>query len=190
MRVDNVRSDNEIDIQVVTTAEQFMHAIAVRAICFMEETGLSVSQTIDGNDYQATHFVIYAKREPIGATRLRWFRDFAKIERTGFRPAYRNIRILKRTGDVIFRHVAMKGYQLLRELMPSPNTPACGSGCSASNALPGVRPSWRKATSRTSSWSGEYRLCQRPSPLQADPKVLFRVEGQWDQPGAFESADG
>jgi hypothetical protein len=63
VRVDNVRSDNEIDIQVVTTAEQFMHAIAVRAICFMEETGLSVSQTIDGNDYQATHFVIYAKRE-------------------------------------------------------------------------------------------------------------------------------
>jgi len=53
VRVDNVRSDNEIDIQVVTTAEQFMHAIAVRAICFMEETGLSVSQTIDGNDYQA-----------------------------------------------------------------------------------------------------------------------------------------
>jgi hypothetical protein len=62
VRVDTVRSDNEIDIQVVTTAEQFMHAIAVRAICFMEETGLSVSQTIDGNDYQATHFVIYAKR--------------------------------------------------------------------------------------------------------------------------------
>ena len=59
-----------------------------------------MSQTIDGNDYQATHFVIYAKREPIGATRLRWFRDLAKIERTGFRPAYRNIRILKRTGDV------------------------------------------------------------------------------------------
>ena len=76
MRVGTVRSDNEIDIQVVTTAEQFMHAIAVRAICFMEETGLSVSQTIDGNDYQATHFVIYAKREPIGATRLRWFRQF------------------------------------------------------------------------------------------------------------------
>src|SRR6185437_1486930 len=113
VRLDNTRSDNEIDIQVVTTAEQFMHAIAVRAICFMEETGLSVNQTIDGNDYQPTHFVIYAKREPIGATRLRWFRDFAKIERTGFRPAYRNIRILKRTGEVIFRHVAMKGYQLL-----------------------------------------------------------------------------
>jgi hypothetical protein len=62
VRVDNVRSDNEIDIQVVTTAEQFMHAIAVRAICFMEETGLSVSQTIDGNDYQATHFVSRAAR--------------------------------------------------------------------------------------------------------------------------------
>jgi hypothetical protein len=26
--------------------------------------------------------------------------------------------------------------------------------------------------------------------LQADPKVLFRVEGQWDEPGAFENADG
>ena len=26
--------------------------------------------------------------------------------------------------------------------------------------------------------------------MQADPKVLFRVEGQWDRPGAFESVDG
>jgi hypothetical protein len=26
--------------------------------------------------------------------------------------------------------------------------------------------------------------------LEADPKVLFRVEGQWDEPGAFEDADG
>jgi len=41
VRVGTVRSDNEIDIQVVTTAEQFMHAIAVRSICFMEETGLT-----------------------------------------------------------------------------------------------------------------------------------------------------
>ena len=48
------RNDNNIRVQVVTSAEQFMHAIAIRAICFMEDTGLTADQAIDGNDYQAT----------------------------------------------------------------------------------------------------------------------------------------
>ena len=189
MRADTVRSDNEIDIQVVTTAEQFMHAIAVRAICFMEETGLSVSQTIDGNDYQATHFVIYAKREPIGATRLRWFRDLAKIERTGFRPAYRNIRILKRTGDVIFRHVAMKGYQLLV-------THAEPKYASLWERMLGFERVAGRPAVVTEGHEPYIELVRRIPPvpeaitMEADPKVLFRVEGQWNQPGAFESVDG
>ena len=50
----------------------------------------------DGNDYQATHVIVYSGDEPIGTLRIRWFKDFAKFERTAFRKAYRNIHVLKR----------------------------------------------------------------------------------------------
>ncbi len=108
-----VHSDEDIRIQVVTTAEQFMHAMAIRAICVMEETGLTADQAIDGYDYQATHIIACVKQEPIGATRIRWFRDFAKIERTAFRAAYRNTRVLRICSDFIYSHVSRKGYELL-----------------------------------------------------------------------------
>jgi hypothetical protein len=108
-----IHSDDDIRIQVVTTAEQFMHAMAVRAICFMEDTGLTADQIIDGNDYQATHILAYVKQEPVGVTRLRWLRDFAKIERIAFRPAYRTTRILRHCSDFISDHVSRKGYALL-----------------------------------------------------------------------------
>ena len=32
----------------------------------------------DGNDYQATHIIVYSGDEPIGTLRIRWFKDFAK----------------------------------------------------------------------------------------------------------------
>jgi hypothetical protein len=107
------KSDNAIRVVVVTNGEQLLHAYAVRSICFMEETGLPARRAFDGNDFQASHFVIYCEDEPIGATRIRWFNGFAKIERTGLRQAYRNARILKQTAEFIFEHVARKGYSKL-----------------------------------------------------------------------------
>jgi hypothetical protein len=181
-------SDNDIRVQVVTTAEQFLHVIAVRAICFMEDTGLSADQAIDGNDYQATHILAYAKREPIGATRIRWFRDFAKIERTAFRPAFRSTRILRRCSNFIYDHVAKKGYQVL-----------------VTHAEPQYALIWEKvfgferAEGRpavvTEGHEPYIELIKRlpPSPdaitLEVDPKFLFRIEGHWETPSAFETGD-
>jgi hypothetical protein len=106
-----IHSGDEVRILVVTTADQFMHAI--RAICFVEDTGLSADQAIDGNDYQATHILAYVGHEPVGAARIRWFRDFAKIERMAFRAADRSTRILRRCSDFIYSHVSKKGCQVL-----------------------------------------------------------------------------
>src|SRR6478672_6477555 len=101
---------NQIRIEIVTKYEQLLHAYAVRSICFMEEHGVKARQTFDGNDYQATHVVVYSGEEPIGTLRIRWFREFAKFERTAFRKAYRNTHVLKAAADFSFDHVARKGY--------------------------------------------------------------------------------
>ena len=160
------RSDNDIRMQVVTSAEQFMHAIAIRAICFMEDTGLTADQAIDGNDYQATHILAYAKQEPIGATRICWFRDFAKIERTAFRPAYRSARVLKLCSHFIFDHVARKGYQLL-VTHAEPKYARVWELVLVSSASTGARPSLPKDTSLISSLSKGCRL--RPTPSRYKP---------------------
>jgi hypothetical protein len=184
----SVRIDNDIHMQVVSSAEQFMHAIAIRAICFMEDTGLTAAQAIDGNDYQATHILAYAKQEPIGATRIRWFRDFAKIERTAFRPAYRSARILKLCSDFIFDHVAMKGYDTLV-------THAEPRYARVWELVLGFEPVEGRPVVVTEGHEPYIELVKRlkPAPgaitLQSHPKVLFRIEGQWDKPSAFETAD-
>jgi hypothetical protein len=184
-----LRADNDLRVEVVTTTEQFMHAIAVRAICFMEETGLSAAQTIDGNDYQATHFIIYAKDEPIGTTRLRWFRDFAKIERTGFRAAYRNGRVIKRSADVVFQHVAMKGYTRLV-------THAEPKYARLWEMLLGFKRIEGRPSVATEGQDPYIEMVKTLSPpaeaitLDTDPRILFRIEGHWDKPGAFETGNG
>ena len=104
---------DDVKVVIVTTGEQLRDAYAVRSICFMEENGLSADQAFDGNDFQATHIAVYFRKEPIGATRLRWFSDFAKIERTAIRPAYRDPRVLRRCAEFVFSHVARKGYSTL-----------------------------------------------------------------------------
>lgn len=185
---DPVFADDDFRMQVVTTAEQFMHAIAIRAICFMEDTGLTADQAIDGNDYQATHILAYVKQEPIGATRIRWFRDFAKIERTAFRPAYRSTRILKRCSEFIYDHVSKKGYDLL-----------------VTHAEPQYARIWERVFGFervegrplvvTKGHEPYIELVKRLTPppdaitLQVHPKMLFRIEGQWDKPSAFENGD-
>jgi hypothetical protein len=180
-----VRSDNSINIQVVTTPEQFMRAMAVRAIVFMEHGGLTADQAIDGNDYQATHILVSANGEPVASARVRWFQDFAKIERTAFRPAYRDPRILKRAGLFIFEHAAKKGYRQV-----------------ITQAEPKFVPLWErllgfelvKGRQPITALGHEpyFEMIKTLAPvrdvitLESDPKILLRIEGQWDRPGQFE----
>jgi hypothetical protein len=171
---------------VVTTPEQFMHALAVRAICFLEQGNTTYQQAIDGNDYQATHIVAYAGSEPIGATRIRWFRDFAKIERTAFRPDYRSVRILKLCSDFIFSHVARKGYDRLI-------THAEPNYARVWEMVLGFERIESRPEVRFENHEPMVELVKRLAPVvdvvtaSSDPTVLFRIEGHWEKPHACEN---
>ena len=104
---------NAFRVEVVTTPEQFLHVMGIRAICYTEDTQFPMNHAIDGNDYQCTHVVCYLGDEPIGAGRIRWFKDFAKSERTAFRPRFRQMCYLKGYADFICGHIAKKGYSRL-----------------------------------------------------------------------------
>ncbi len=177
-------SDNSIRLVVVRSHEQLQHAYAVRSICFMEDTGISVKRAFDGNDFQATHIVAYADDEPIGATRIRWFHGFAKIERTAFRKAFRSARTLKQCSNFIFDHVAQKGYSRLVTL------------ARRDFAMVWIRVlGFRQADGcAVTIREGEPYLTlvkELKAPLDAitietDPNILMRIEGAWDIATAFE----
>ncbi|WP_158817319.1 hypothetical protein [Methylocapsa sp. S129] len=172
-----------VRLVVVSNYEQLQHAFAIRSICFMEDTGLSVKRAFDGNDFQATHIVAYARDEPIGATRIRWFRDFAKIERTGFRKAYRSAQVLKQCSAFVFDHAARKGYtQVL--------TVARRDFAGVWIRVLGFRELAHRAIIR----EGEPFLTlvknltapQQAISIETDSNVLMRIEGAWDVATPFE----
>ena len=185
------KSDNAIRIVVVTTNEQLLHAQAVRSICFMEETGLPARRVFDGNDFQATHIVIYHDDEPIGSSRIRWFNGFAKIERTGFRKAYRNVRVLKQTADFIFDHVARKGYPRVITVA-EPKYAAVWTRVLGFKQLNERPPTLSGDGEPFLELVKELKVPNDAISIDTDAGMMFRVEGYWHVPSAFEGggADG
>lgn len=179
---------NQIRCEVVTTYEQMLHAYAIRAICFMEEHGVKAQQTFDGNDYQATHIIAYSGDDPIGTLRIRWFKDFAKFERTSFRKAYRNSQTLRALSFFVFDHVARKGYDK-----------------AITHAQPKYARLWRMVLGFKNAegkkpvyFEGHeepyIELVKDLTPpanaisVSTDAAILFRIEGSWDAPSEYETA--
>ncbi len=179
---------NLIRTEVVTTQQQLLHAFAIRAICFMEEHGVKAQQTFDGNDYQATHFVVYADEEPIGTVRVRWFKDFAKFERASFRLAWRNVEVIRNCANFVFDHVARKGFDKV-----------------ITHATPKYARIWRTMLGfQTMEGKGFVHFAGHDEPYielvkqlslpgnvistRTEAAILFRTEGYWDAPSEFESA--
>jgi hypothetical protein len=178
------KGHNSLRIEIVTTMEQLQHAYAVRAICFMEETGLPVDHAFDGNDLQATHAVAYMNEEPVGSLRIRWFNNFAKIERSAFRKAYRHPRYLKMAAEFVFAHIARKGYTTV-----------------ITHASPEYARVWRTFLGFTEVTDKppavyhdephvelikELSVPENAITLATDPAVLFRTEGDWDATAKYE----
>jgi hypothetical protein len=177
---------NAIRIEIVTTQEQLLHAYAIRAICFMEEHGVAAKQSFDGNDLQSTHVIAYAGDEPIGALRIRWFNDFAKIERSAFRKAYRHPSLLKTVAEFVFAHIARKGYSRVV-------THAAPTYARLWRAVLGFRQVEGKASVMFGGHEPYVELVKdlvvpvNAITIDADPTVMFRVEGEWDFASKYEA---
>jgi hypothetical protein len=181
------RTHNLIRAEIVTTYEQLLHAYAIRSICFMEEHGVKARQTFDGNDYQATHVIVYAGDEPIGTVRIRWFKDFAKFERASFRKAFRNIHVIKCCAYFTFDHVARKGYTKILT-HAKPKYARLWKAILGFRDVEGKRPVYFEG--HDEPYLELVRdLIPPPNAISehTDPTILFRTEGHWDAPSEFEN---
>lgn len=181
--------DNRIRVEVVTTPEQLLHAHAVRAICFMEEQGMPARQNHDGNDYQATHIIVYAGDEPVGTARIRWFKDFAKMERTSFRKTWRDPRVIKHCAEFIFEHIGRKGYDRVIT-HANPLYARLWQRMLGFKPVPGKKPVLFEGHDEPYiELVKELSPPQNAITLETDAAVLCRVEGYWDVRSEFEAVE-
>lgn len=115
---------NALSVEVVRGLDQWLEAMSIRAMIYIGEQDYPYAEEFDGGDLAgATHLIARDRGEPVGACRIRWFADFAKLERVAVKRANRSgqvPRVLWRAAAELTRR---KGYRLMlghieRSLLP------------------------------------------------------------------------
>jgi len=97
--------------KIVSTSAELEMANAVRAMVFLGEFGWSYKKAFDDNDFAATHILAFSGDEPAGTVRLRWFAEFARIERIAIRREFRSLKMLNAIANTALRLCRKKGYE-------------------------------------------------------------------------------
>lgn len=177
-------AERHIRFELVSTPQHWLHATAIRSICFLEEHDAKAELVFDGNDYMATHALAYDGDEPIGTARIRWFKDFAKIERMSLRKPYRGMPVVKNFAWFLFDHIARKGYTRVI-------THAGAKYARLWKSLLGFQNSGKEPY-RYEGQEPFYEIWKDLQPvldaisLESSGVVLSRTEGAWDEPSIFE----
>jgi predicted GNAT family N-acyltransferase len=102
--------EDEISVTVARSLEDLMRVMAVRSAVFIGEQRCPYREEFGGNDLSGTHLLGYAGHEPAATLRIRYFADFAKIERLAVRSEFRGRRLAHRVIEAGIEICRLKGY--------------------------------------------------------------------------------
>ena len=170
-------------ISIVRTIDDFMKIVAVRSIVYIAGQECPYDEEFDGNDFCGMHLLGTVNGEAVACLRIRFFAEFAKVERLAVRPEYRTSSIAFKIVRQALRIVARKGY-----------TQVYG------HAQNGLEKFWARFGSKPlksarglsfSDFHYSEMLLKLPKAedsigLESDPYIIIRPEGNWDQPGILE----
>jgi len=107
------KSARELSVSVARSFDDLMRVVSIRSAVYIGEQECPYEEEFDGNDASATHLIGYIGREPAGCIRVRYFADFAKVERLAVRKEYRNTRLSFQLVRAAMELCQMKGYRRL-----------------------------------------------------------------------------
>ncbi|MGD0189647.1 MAG: GNAT family N-acetyltransferase [Rhizomicrobium sp.] len=170
---------------VASNPDHIAKIFALRAAVFMSEQNCPYEEEFDGNDFCATHILGLVNGHPAATLRLRYFADFAKMERLAVLPKYRRTLIPKTVVDKGIDIIRRKGYRTLYGhaqkrllkfwgrfgLKPLPkNFPLVFSDHEYVEVFAELEPHAEAIT------------------MMSDPYVIVRPEGKWDEPGVLDDS--
>lgn len=75
--------------RIATTSDDLIKVFIVRGIVFLEEQNVPYAIEMDEHEATATHILGEIDGEPVAAGRIRFIKDFAKLERIAVRKTFR-----------------------------------------------------------------------------------------------------
>ena len=179
----SARDPDRITVGVAHSIDEFMKAVAIRSAVYIGEQRCPYDEEFDGNDFSCSHLLAYRGDEPIGCLRIRYFGEFAKLERLAVREEFRERGAGSRLVHAASELCRAKGYRKLY-----------------AHAQSRLLDFWSKQGFRLSSDATPFNFSDHEyleiekavTPivdllaLGADPFVLIRPEGRWDRPGVLE----
>nr|WP_088103380.1 GNAT family N-acetyltransferase [Halalkalibacter urbisdiaboli] len=103
-----------MQIKKVDTAKQLEDAYEIRKLVFVEEQQVPEEEEIDQYEQEATHFVVYADNQVIGAGRVRYVNGFGKIERICLAKTARGKGIGQKLMNAIESEIIRNGYTMAK----------------------------------------------------------------------------
>ena len=175
-----------LEIKVARSFDDLQRVFAVRTLVYMSEQHCPYDEEFDGNDLSgAMHLMALEDGEPVGCLRIRWFSDFAKIERVCVRSTSRAARVGVKMMDRAREIMARKGYrrycgQIQKQLIDY----------------------WQRQGLVVREHRGQFVFSDRVYvevegkldvadsvvDMDSDPLVLDRPEGDWDLPGPLDQS--
>lgn len=174
-----------VSVTVAHTLDEIMQAMAIRSQVYMGEQFCPYDEEFDGNDFAgATHLVARLGREPVGTVRMRWFCEFAKLERLTVTPAHRGGAVPRALLDAAFDLAARKGYRRVMGHTQRRLAPVLMryGGVQVRKDRPGFVFSDHEYVETIR----ELNPPDDAVTIDSDPMVLLRPEGVWDRPGVLD----
>jgi len=100
-----------LSVRVARTVDDFMRAVAIRGAVYIGEQECPYDEEFDGNDFSATHLIGYVNNEPAGCMRIRYFADFAKVERLVVRKEFRSSGLARQIVSIGLDLCESKGFE-------------------------------------------------------------------------------
>lgn len=174
-----------ISVTVARTLDDLMQVMSIRSVVYMGEQFCPYEEEFDGNDIAgATHLIARIGSQPAGVVRLRWFADFAKLERLTVLPHCRGGAVPRALLDAAFELAAKKGY---RQIMGHTQVRLAPVLMRLGKVK--VRAGRKRFTFSDHEYVETIRELTPPDDavtIDSDPLVVLRPEGAWDRPGVLD----
>lgn len=176
-------SNRSIIIRIARDPNDLMTAFSIRSAVYLAEQDCPMEEEFDGNDLVAAHFLGFVGNEPAACLRVRFFGDFAKVERLAVRHQFRRSRVAFKLVQASVEYVKRKGFRRIY-------------GQAQDRLVDfwahfGAKPLPQQRQISFSDFSYTEMLLEiEPGPdaitLESDPYVIIRPEGEWDEPGVLD----
>ena len=97
---------NRITVDIVRNLADLKEVFKLRRESFVKEKDIPEEMEFDGNDFSCTHLLMRFNDKPAGTLRIRYFKDFPKIERLCIAKKYRGYGLSKYLLDYTEEYLA------------------------------------------------------------------------------------